>query len=526
MIPFEPQPEVLPSRLASPFAGGAPDGLARRAAELLQAQLGGFGLERDGKMFGVLVVRARDGRVGWLKAYSGMLGGRWQVDGFAPPLFDATQLEGFWPRGEAALAALEAEHGEAVAAVGRAVAVRAAQKAEVEAMQAVHRERRRVRAEKRKALADSAALDQESRGDTAERRRLDEKHAEEGAETAPVHPERSRGMSRQAAPEAWRADVESRRAAKSNALLQQMHALYMVRNFRGEQRSLRSLFTPHAPPGGAGDCAAPRLFAEAQREHLEPLALAEFWWGASPTSGDRRSGIYYPACRGKCGAVLPFMLEGLEVDLAPLFGAASAAIPQPRVVFEDEWLVVIDKPAGLLSVPGRHAKLRDSVLSRLGEAFLSVHRLDLDTSGLMVVAKDAETHAALQRQFALRQIDKRYIALLDGDVRGDAGTIDLALRSDPEDRPRQICDPVHGKAAVTEWRVIDRRDGKTRVAFTPRTGRTHQLRVHAAVGLDAPIVGDRLYGTPAERLMLHAAALVFTHPTTHARLALESPVLF
>ncbi len=513
VIPFDPQPEVLPSRFASPFAGGEPDAVARRAAELLQPELGGYGLERDGKMFGVLVARARDGRVGWLKAYSGMLGGRWQVEGFAPPLFDASRLEAFWPRGEVELAALESEHRDALAAVARAEALRVKQSGEVEALQAVHRERRRERAEKRKAGGASAALDQESRGDTAERRRLDQRHAEEARSGDSPVPE----------PRAWLADVEARRASKSNALLQQMHALYVVRSFRGEQRTLRSLFEPHEPPGGAGDCAAPRLFAEAQRQNLEPIALAEFWWGASR---DRRAGNYYPACRGKCGAVLPFMLEGLEVDAAPIFGEASAAIPEPRVVFEDAWLTVIDKPAGLLSVPGRHAKLRDSVLSRLGETFLSVHRLDLDTSGLMVVAKDAGTHAALQKQFALRQIDKRYIAILDGDVREDEGTISLALRGDPDDRPRQVVDTTHGKAALTEWKVLDRTGARTRVAFTPRTGRTHQLRVHAAAGLAAPIAGDRLYGKAGDRLMLHAESLTFTHPHTGARLTLTSPSPF
>ena len=190
-------------------------------------------------------------------------------------------------------------------------------------------------------------------------------------------------------------------------------------------------------------------------------------------------------------------------------------------MFEDRWLLVVEKPAGLLSVPGRNRQLRDSVLTRLQARHpdatgpMLVHRLDLDTSGLLLAAKDRETYVALQRQFARREIDKRYIAWLDGDVAGDAGVVDLALLVDVDDRPRQIHDPVHGKDAVTEWRVLERTGGRTRVELMPRTGRTHQLRVHAAHarGLDAPIMGDRLYGrSGADRLMLHAEGIGFTHP--------------
>jgi tRNA pseudouridine32 synthase/23S rRNA pseudouridine746 synthase len=194
------------------------------------------------------------------------------------------------------------------------------------------------------------------------------------------------------------------------------------------------------------------------------------------------------------------MLGGLPAEPPPVFGAAPAG--EPRVVFEDEWLVVVDKPAGMLTVPGRSRELADCLLARLRARHpgaLVAHRLDLDTSGLVVAAKDRATHAAIQAQFARRQIDKRYAAVLDGAPRGggDGGVIELALRVDLDDRPRQIHDPVHGKAAITEWRIVERLPGgRTRVELVPRTGRTHQLRVHAAhpLGLDAPIVGDRLYG--------------------------------
>jgi tRNA pseudouridine32 synthase/23S rRNA pseudouridine746 synthase len=286
------------------------------------------------------------------------------------------------------------------------------------------------------------------------------------------------------------------------------------------------LFAPETPPGGAGDCAGPKLLAAAYRLGLRPLVMAELWLG--PPAGGRMPGTFYPACRKKCGKVLPFMLEGLDVEPAPLFGADPPG-DGLQVVWEDAQLVVIDKPVGLLAVPGRHARLRDSVLARLrarDPGAQVVHRLDLDTSGLMLAARNLAAQAALQRQFAERSIDKRYIAWLEGDVAGEAGVIELPLRVDVDDRPRQIHDPLLGKPARTTWRVLERRGGRTRVALEPHTGRTHQLRVHAALGLGAPVVGDRLYGRDDARLLLHAESLAFTHPTTGERITLTSPAPF
>jgi tRNA pseudouridine32 synthase/23S rRNA pseudouridine746 synthase len=267
---------------------------------------------------------------------------------------------------------------------------------------------------------------------------------------------------------------------------------------------------------------------------MKQLALAEFWWGAPPLTGERHAGEYYPACRSKCGSVLPYMLEGLPVDPAPLLDAPANKVEEPRLVYEDSWLLVIDKPCGLLSVPGRHAPLRDSVLVRLRRQYpeaadlLVVDPLEPETSGLLLVAKDPDTLAALQRQFARREADKRYVAWLDGSVAGDHGVIELPLRADAEDRSRQLVDPNHGKRALTEWHVTQRIGTRTRVSLFPRTGRTHQLRVHAAhpLGLGAPIVGDRLYGRDDTRLMLHAEALMFLHPHTGERIELESPAPF
>lgn len=403
-----------------------------------------------GKMFGVLVVATGDGRLGYLCAFSGMLGGRWHVEGFAPPLFDPVSRDTFWPEGQAELRALELRHADP-------------------------RE-----------------------------------------------------------PDAGRAEVEHLRAERSRQLWRRLTDSYVLPNARGERQSLTALFEPEAPPGGAGDCAAPKLFAWAYQHHLRPVALAEFWWGASPLKGEWLAGRYYPACQSKCGRVLPYMLEGLAVDPAPPGSTGPVPLEEPRRVFEDAWLLVVDKPAGLPSAPGRHARQRDSVLVRFqqqmpeGTTLAVIHALDTEASGLLLLAKDPETLAALRRQLARREADLRHVALLDGAVAGEHGVLELPLRTDVDDQLRHRVDPAHGKRAVTEWRVTQRTGTRTRVTLLPRTRLTHQLRAHAAhpLGLGAPIIGDALYGREDTRLMLHAEALTFVHPRTGERVHVESPPPF
>ena len=504
--------------MPSPFAR-TPHPIAQHAAQLLQAQLPPT--LADGKMFGVLVVRDRDGRLGYLAAFSGMRDRSWHAPGFVPPLFDETARAAFWPAAETELDAIAAELAAIDTTEHAALAaLDARHAAELAALRARHHERRTARRAARGELADSAALhalDQASRADAADKRRLLARHV---AEREPI----ARAA---AADEARRRALTDERAAKSRRYLHALFDTYAIANARGERCPLRALFAPAEPPGGAGDCAAPKLLGHAYREGLVPIALAEFWWGAPPATGGRHHGPFYPACRGKCGPVLAHMLGGLDVEPAPVFGAAPIAADAPRIVFEDAWLVVVEKPAGLLAVPGRSDALRDSVQTRLEARFgaaLIVHRLDLDVSGLMMVAKDRATHAALQRLFASREIDKRYIAWLDGEVVVDRGVVELPLRVDLEDRPRQVVDPTHGKPALTEWRVIARSSGLTKVELVPRTGRSHQLRVHAAhpAGIGVPIVGDPLYGREAARLHLHGAHVGFVHPHTKARVEVNS----
>ncbi|WP_253895335.1 RluA family pseudouridine synthase [Corallococcus exercitus] len=514
-------------------------------------------------MFGVLVVRQPDGTLGVLRAFSAMLAGRWDVPGFVPPVFDRETRARVEPVADATVKALLAR-AEAWSASDELRRLRedddarqSREATEREAMRLRHDARRRQRHERRavilatpvhlepraaEALPPLAstkaveaphatvpplseatraealhALDQESRGDKAEKRRWDAVQEEARRQLAPARAKAERRV---------RA-LDRLRRIVSRGFMKQFHDTYAITNARGETRPLRSLYGGAEPPSGAGDCAGAKLLAHAFAHGLQPVALAEFWWGTPPASGGRIQGAFYPACRDKCGPLLPFMLEGLNVSAPRVFVPPPAPTPELSIVFEDAWLVVIDKPCGLLSVPGRDASLLDSVLTRLRARYphatgpLLAHRLDLDTSGLLVAALDSRTHASLQRQFLHRDVAKHYVALIDGPVQGDAGTITLPLRVDLDDRPRQIVDPVHGKPAVTDWEVLRREAGHTRVAFHPRTGRTHQLRVHAAhpQGLGAPIVGDPLYGHAGLRLHLHAETLSFTHPATGQRVS-------
>jgi tRNA pseudouridine32 synthase / 23S rRNA pseudouridine746 synthase len=550
--PLEPQPspEERPRLFPSPFDALGPHPLARRAAEVMQAQLRAGALApglcaarldapEGGKMFGVLVVEGRDGRVGFLRAFSGMLAGRWHVEGFVPPLFDREARAQVEPGAERSVKALlaRAERLRASPQLQAARAEDAAQQqrhaAELAALRARHDSRKQQRHARRLELAASEALageplraalhalDQESRGDKAERRRLEAAHEAARREVA----------RRRARLERRLAALERLRRIVSRGFMTRIHETYAVPSARGERRALRGLYAPVEPPSGAADCAAPKLLAFAYAQGLRPLALAEFWWGAPPAAGGRVSGAFYGACRDKCTPLLPFMLSGLEVAPPRLFTPPALASAELEVVFEDAWLVVVNKPQGLLSVPAKDLALTDSVLARLRARHpraLLAHRLDLDTSGLLVAALDVRTHASLQRQFTGREVQKRYAAWVEGRVHGERGTVELALRVDLEDRPRQIHDPVHGRPAVTDWEVLAREEGRTRVALFPRTGRTHQLRVHCAhpLGLGAPIVGDRLYGHEAQRLYLHAEWLGFRHPESGEPVTFSRPAPF
>ncbi len=432
----------LPEQFTYPFHY-TPHPLCIVAAEEVQAYL----QERTewheelqkGKMFGVLVVRNTEGKIGFLTAFSGNLSGSNHHDYFVPPVYDLLDPNGYFKQEEARISELN-----------RAIETSSAQD-DIDALKEERKQR-------------SITLQQ------------------------------------------W--------------IFRQFHLL----NALGEEKNIEQIFeeTAHRnPPAGTGECAAPKLLQHAYLKGFKPLAMAEFWWGDSPKGEIRRHGYYYPACRHKCEPILNFMLQGLDVEPNPLLTSVTDAT-QLEIVFEDDYLLVVNKPAGMLSVPGKTGQA--SVLSILQERYpdatgpILVHRLDMDTSGLLLAAKNKDTHAELQKQFEGRSVKKRYIALLDGipQDKEPKGFIRLPLRPDFDNRPLQMVCFEYGKPAVTRYEILDTQNARTRIAYYPETGRTHQLRVHSAHpdGMNCPIVGDRLYGQPSDRMYLHAERLEFRHPHT------------
>ncbi len=340
------------------------------------------------------------------------------------------------------------------------------------------------------------------------------------------------------------------KSERSRQLQMRLFGQLRFLNALGETRSLTDIFdkeTCRIPPSGAGECCAPKLLQYAYSHGLRPLCMAEFWLGRSPKGEVRYEGEFYPACNAKCKPILRHMLVGLDVEENPLLAVMKERVRQMRVIYEDGQIIAVYKPAGMLSVRGNvDAPSVESVIQESHPEVsgpLIVHRLDMDTSGVMLIAKDKDTHKALQIQFYKHEIRKRYIALLDGTVSQDHGTVSLPLSPDRTDRPRQMVNWQNGKEAVTEYEVLERKEGRTRMAFYPQTGRTHQLRVHSAHpdGLGCPIVGDRLYSPSAKtgiikgvaetkdptcRMYLHAESIDFTHPLTGDHVHLEVPPEF
>jgi tRNA pseudouridine32 synthase/23S rRNA pseudouridine746 synthase len=320
-------------------------------------------------------------------------------------------------------------------------------------------------------------------------------------------------------------ELKQQRKQLSRQLQTQMHAAYTLVNFLGQSQSLQQLI-PGGLPTGTGDCCAPKLLHYAATHNLKPLAMSEFWWGASSVNQDKIQGEFYGACVERCQPLMGFLLSGLRPN-------PPEVLP---ILYEDEWLIAVNKPPGLLSVPGRYSDRQDSVLTRLhhllrdGMALTSVHRLDQETSGILLLARDRSSHRQLSQQFQQRQIYKVYEALLSGLLTIDQGAIELPLWGDPQNRPYQKVDKEHGKPSLTHFRVMAREKDCTRVEFIPITGRTHQLRVHAADvrGLGISILGDRLYGcvNNANRLYLHARELRFQHPQTGETLHLQTDTPF
>ena len=593
-----------PRQFTYPFCYDV-DPLAEAASEELQRYIAATGLmsaeKGCGKMFGVLVVEYEDEegalQRGFLAAYSGLLGGRNDWPYFVPPVFDAQQPDGHFKRTEREISAInreiaaiehDPEYLQNVAqreeTIKRLQAEVEAFKAEVDAAKA----RRDARRKSGEQLSEEqqAEMIRESQFMKAELRRR--RKAMEQADST-FNTQHSTFLK----------SLQRKRKQMSDELQRWLFSAYRMLNAEGEERDLIDIFREYThamPPAGAGDCCAPKLLQYAYLHHLRPVCMAEFWWGESPASEIRHHLHYYPACRSKCLPILTHMLKGLDVAPNPL--AQKRHTAEPRVLYADEYILVVDKPAGMLSVPGKaeaqsecsceyanisveeyFANLQLPTNSQLttekftiGEAdnsklkiqnskFLkAAHRLDMDTSGLLVLARTEQAYVELQRQFASRETVKRYEAVLSGvpepttphstfhiphsskQPSGCLGAISLPLISDINDRPRQRVDMEHGKPAYTLYNIIEVRaaeanravsdktkqadKGRTLIHLYPKTGRTHQLRVHCAhpSGLACPILGDPLYGIErADRMYLHAAELTFRHPITGEPMHFLSP---
>ena len=480
---------------------------------------------RKGKMFGVLIVRNDKGETGFLAAFSGNLAGSNHHDYFVPPIYDMLKPDGFFRIEEANISAInhcifQAEYNETYLS-----ACLSYKQAEIDAThqlasyKQMMKESKAIRESKRRNHSltpeEENALVKESQFQKAEYKRKEKQLKE-----------RTNQLFNNLKPwtdkiNAWKTERKNRSAALQQKLFQQFRIL----NAKGEEKDLCEIFaeeTHSVPPAGTGECALPKMLQYAYQHHMQPLAMGEFWQGLSPKDEIRHDGCFYPSCKNKCAPILKHALIGLQVEENPLQHDKHRNC-KLDILYEDEWIVAINKPAGMLSVPGKDKRV--SVLERLQELYpecnspLLVHRLDMDTSGILLAAKTKEVHRQLQELFATRQIKKRYTALLNGIVDADSGIIRLPICLNPDDRPRQMVNHELGKPAVTRYQVVQRTGKQTLISFFPLTGRTHQLRVHAAhpEGLHCPIVGDNLYGKPADRLYLHAAQLDFVHPVTHVQ---------
>ncbi|BCL35051.1 pseudouridine synthase [Nostoc sp. MS1] len=477
---------------------------------------------REGKMYGILLVEMPTGERRVLKAFSGLLNGQSVVDCWVPPIPGREQVALDEAQTLAELDAIKQELITLNQLPERQLYDTAYQEFEqqLQVMSDRHRQRKYQRQQKRLLLSEIsqtalttalAQLEEESRQDGMEKRRLKQERdkvlqpLEEAIATANARIQH----------------LKQKRKSLSRQLQTQMHAAYSLMNFLGQSVSLQQLM-PSGLPTGTGDCCAPKLLHYAATHGLKPLAMAEFWWGSS--SQDKIQGEFYGACTERCQPLMGFLLSGLKSHSSTLdFGS--------NVIYEDEWLIAVNKPTGLLSVPGRYLDSQDSVVSRLrhllpdGKMLAAVHRLDQDTSGILLLAKDRQTYSLLSQQFQQRQVYKVYEAVLAGVVGTDAGIIDLPLWGDPKNRPYQQVDWQRGKPSVTQYRAIAKEGDYTRIKFFPLTGRTHQLRVHAAdmQGLGVVILGDRFYGctTGVSRLYLHARELRFQHPHSGATIHLH-----
>ncbi|WGH76661.1 pseudouridine synthase [Tenacibaculum tangerinum] len=525
----------LPNKFDYPY-NYSPHPLAKIAAKELQQYLTtqtdfshNFGIKNPeeanalGKMFGVLVVQESNKKLGYLAAFSGKLDDSTQHQHFVPPVYDVLDANGFYLKTEKQLNELT-----------RKIGYLESPSAFIEAKKAYQETQQ---------LHEKLLTDEQSK--IKQRRKLRKKVGQQNNQlnineefylreyevylNDKIVPLKKAYDIQQGQIE----ELKQQRADLSAWVQQEIFKKYVFLNYRGNSQNLFAIFndTSQNIPAGAGDCCAPKLLQYAYKHQLKPICMAEFWWGKPLQTSIRKHQNYYPACTGKCKPILTYMLQGLHVDENPL----NTLLKKEKaltIIYEDAELLVINKPNDLLSVPGK--EIKDSVYSRIQKLYphatgpLIVHRLDMATSGILLVAKNEETYKSLQAQFIHKTIQKRYVAVLDGVLKDKKGTIELPIRVDLNDRPKQLVCYQYGKRACTTWEIIEVLEHTTKVHLYPITGRTHQLRVHAAhhLGLNTPILGDDLYGTKADRLYLHAEKITFVHPTTKEQVSFTVPAPF
>lgn len=535
---FTPQPRAdeLPTLFTCPFYY-EPHPLSIRACAEVQTYLAertdwASELSR-GKMFGVLIVE-RNGEYGFLAAYSGILDGKNDHEYFVPPVFDLLQPQGYFKTEETAISEINTrikaliEDNERLSLLQKINSLIVQKDEALSQHKSLIKMAKKQRDERRRAgvitIDAENALIKESQYLKAELKRIEQYWS------ALIEEVKEQLNQTDILIEQLKRERKLRSAALQNWLFRQFKML----NAFGKEKDLVDIFTAYGhpiPPSGSGECAAPKLLQYAYKHLLRPIAMAEFWWGDSPKNEIRRHGAFYPSCKTKCEPILRFMLQGLNVEPNPQ-EISKRKQNDIEIIYEDEWIAAINKPSGMLSVPGKDDS--PSVLTWARKQFpnadgpLLVHRLDMDTSGILLIAKSKDIHQKLQQLFESREIKKSYTAILSARIEDKEGFIRLPLCVNPDNRPFQMVSSEWGKPAVTRYRVEMRDETSTLIRLYPLTGRTHQLRVHCAhhEGLNAPIKGDNLYGTPSDRLYLHADTLEFRHPANGTNIRIESPIPF
>ncbi len=481
-----------------------------------------------GKMFGVLVVKNKQGKLGYLTAFSGKIAQSTQHKHFVPPVYDVLKEDGVFLKTEKInnqinqkIINLENSSAYLKTKKDYFILLKSTEKL-LQEEQKILKQRRLLR------KIEGKQNNQLNINEEFYLREYDVYLQDK------IRPFKKKYSNFQEQIE----QLKQQRKELSSSGQQEIFKQYQFLNANNKTQNLITIFenSPQNIPAGAGDCCAPKLLQYAFLNHFTPICMAEFWWGNPLATSVRKHKNYYTACTGKCKPILKHMLQGISVYNNPLEEKISEE-KELEIIFEDAYLLVVNKPSGLLSVPGK--KNQDSVAHRIEKKHLNalvVHRLDMATSGILLIAKNLEIYKNLQDQFINKTIKKRYVAVLDGILKAVSSKknqkinneITLPLRVNLEDRPKQLVCHAHGKNTLTKWEIIEIKNNKTRVYFYPITGRTHQLRVHAAhhLGLNSPIIGDVLYGVTANRLHLHAEKISFKHPITKQELYFSSAVPF